>query len=162
MLRSQSAYFRNGSSRRWFVDGPRWQTKCSAGSWSALIACETSWAFSSLKKCCRVTEWKRSEMRHFSRSVSSLLVFKISLEPQYSPIQINFCENTFGHVLGNEVIHRSGFTIFSSFCSSYNLSTSERDQGNFWCSCQSNCEVLWGFTQKVRKDKNSLENLQPN
>ena len=36
MLRSQSAYFRNGSSRLWFVDGPRWQTKCSAALWSAL------------------------------------------------------------------------------------------------------------------------------
>ena len=162
MLRSQSAYLRNRSSRRGFVDGPRWQTKRSAASWSALIAFETSCAFSSLEKCCRVTEWKRSEMHHFSRSVSSLLILKISLEPQYSPIQINFCENTFGHVLGNEVIHRSGITIFSSFCSSYNLSTSERDQGNFWCSCQSNCEVLWGFTHNVTKDKNSLENLQPN
>ena len=75
--------FRNRSSPRWFVHGPRWQTKCSAASWSALIACETSCAFSSLKKCCRVTEWKVSEMHHFSRSVSSHLIFKISLEPQY-------------------------------------------------------------------------------
>ena len=76
--------FQNRSLRRWFVDGPRWQTKCSAASWSALIACETSCAFSSLKKCFRVTEWKRSEMHHFSRSLSSsLLIFKISLEPQY-------------------------------------------------------------------------------
>ena len=73
----------NRSSRRWFVDGPRWQTKCLATSWSALIACETSCAFSSSKKCCRVTEWKRSEMLHFSRNVASLLIFRISLEPQY-------------------------------------------------------------------------------
>ena len=114
MLRSQSAYFRNHSSRRWFVDSPRWQTKCSAASWSALIAFETSFAFSSLKKCCSVTEWKRSKMQWiqciiFSRSVSSLFIFKISLEPQYSPIEINFCESTFGHVLGNEVIHRIRF-----------------------------------------------------
>ena len=74
--------FQNRSLWR-FVDGPRWKTKCSAASWSALIACETSCSFSSLKKCCRVTEWKRSEMHYFSRSVSSLLIFKISLEPQY-------------------------------------------------------------------------------
>ena len=73
----------NRSSRRWFVDGPRWQTKCLAASWSALIACETSCAFSSSKKCCRVTEWKRSEMLYFSRNVASLLIFKISLEPHY-------------------------------------------------------------------------------
>ena len=71
--------FQNRSLWRWFVDGPRWQTKCSAASWSAL----TSFAFSNLKKCCRVTEWKSSEMHYFSRSVSSLLIFKVSLEPQY-------------------------------------------------------------------------------
>ena len=47
-------------------------TKCSAASWSALKACETSCAYSSLKKCCRATEWKRCEIYHFSRSVSSL------------------------------------------------------------------------------------------
>ena len=102
----------NRSSRRWFVDGPRWQTKCLAASWSALIACETSCAFSSSKKCCRVTEWKRSEMHHFSRNVASLLIFKISLEPQYLYnrfLQTNFCENTFGHVLGNEAVHRIRF-----------------------------------------------------
>ena len=64
--------FWNRPSRRWLVDNLRWQTKCSAASWSALKACETSCAYSSLKKCYRATEWKRSEIYHFSRSVSSL------------------------------------------------------------------------------------------
>ena len=100
-------------------------------------------------------------MHYFSRSVSSLLIFKISLEPQYLYnrfLQTNFCENTFGHVLGNEVVHRVRFHHILSFCSSYNLSTSERDQGNFCCSCQSfvrSCE-------SVTKDKRSQGNLQPN
>ena len=146
----------NRSSRRWFVDGPRWQTKCLAASWSALIACETSCAFSSSKKCCRVTEWKRSEMLHFSRNVASLLILKISLEPQYlyngflhsKPTSVKTLSVT---CQATKQFTGSGFTIFLSFCSSYNLSTSERDKGNFWCSCQSfvrSCE-------SVTKDKKS-------
>ena len=47
-------------------NGPRWQTKCWAASWSALIA--------------SVTQWKGNEIHYFSISVSSLLIFKISPE----------------------------------------------------------------------------------
>ena len=133
--------FRNRSSPRWFVHGPRWQTKCSAASWSALIACETSCAFSSLKKCCRVTEWKVSEMHHFSRSVSSLLIFKISLEPEYL------------------------YNGFLRSKSTYNLSTFERDQGNFWCSCQSfvrSCESSHAMSRRIKRRRKIFNRTREN
>ena len=64
--------------------------------------------FEKMLPCYRMkTQW--NAVHHFSISVPSLVIVKISLQPQYSPIQISFCENTFGHVLGNEVIHRIRF-----------------------------------------------------
>ena len=94
----------NRSSRRWFLDGPRCQTKSLAASSSALIACETSCAFSSSKKMLRCnrmkTQWNASFLK--KRSFTSHLQW-------ISPLQTNFCENTFGHMLGNEAVHRIRF-----------------------------------------------------
>ena len=62
----------NRSSRRWFVNGPRWQTKRSAASWSALIACETSCAFEKMLPCNRMkTQWNASFLK--KRIFTSLL-----------------------------------------------------------------------------------------
>ena len=66
MLRSQSAYFRNGSSRRWFVDGPRWQTKCSAAPWSALSFWDKLgvFKFEKMLPCNRMkTQWNASFLK---------------------------------------------------------------------------------------------------
>ena len=66
MLQSQSAYFRNGSSRRWFVDGPRWQTKCSAASWSALSFWDKLgvFKFEKMLPCNRMkTQWNASFLK---------------------------------------------------------------------------------------------------
>ena len=104
----------NRSSRRWFLDGPRCQTKSLAASSSALIACETSCAFSSSKKMLRCnrmkTQWNASFLKKRSFTSHPQNKSRTTIFVKWiSPLQNNFCENTFGHVLGNEAVHMIRF-----------------------------------------------------
>ena len=65
-----------------FVDGPRWQTKCSAASWSDLIA-TSAWPNEKAMKYIISQE----AYLHFSYSKTTIFV------KQISPLQINSCEN---------------------------------------------------------------------
>lgn len=66
--------FWNLSSRWWFVHSPQWKTNCLVALQPALIASVASGVYSSVRKCCHVTQWKHYEIHHFSRRLSSLLI----------------------------------------------------------------------------------------